>query len=247
MADAISTSNMWPNYSTGNVQKAASTSKSELGKDQFLTILVAQLKNQDPMSPMENTEFIGQMAQFSSLEQLINIGKKIDSVGSSVDNSLGASSQLIGKKITWPEEKTDSATGEKTTTYQSGVVGSIVLKAGVQYAQVGENAVPLSIIAMVEAANATTTPTKTDTTTPTPATTPATTPPSGVTETPTAPVETTTPATTTEPAATTPTTTTEETATPSSGEQASTSTEATPTTSEPVTDTTTPASEEGSS
>ncbi|MDN4616548.1 flagellar hook capping FlgD N-terminal domain-containing protein [Paenibacillus sp. PsM32] len=243
MADAISTSNMWPNYSTGNVQKAASTSKSELGKDQFLTILVAQLKNQDPMSPMENTEFIGQMAQFSSLEQLINIGKKIDSVGSSVDNSLGASSQLIGKKITWPEEKTDSATGEKTTTYQSGVVGSIVLKAGVQYAQVGENAVPLSIIAMVEAANATTTPTKTDTTTPTPATTT----PSGVTETPTAPVETTTPATTTEPAATTPTTTTEETATPSSGEQASTPTEATPTTSEPVTDTTTPASEEGSS
>lgn len=242
MADAISTSNMWPNYSTGNVQKAASTSKSELGKDQFLTILVAQLKNQDPMSPMENTEFIGQMAQFSSLEQLINIGKKIDSVGSSVDNSLGASSQLIGKKITWPEEKTDSATGEKTTTYQSGVVGSIVLKAGVQYAQVGENAVPLSIIAMVEAANATTTPTKTDTTTPTPATTT----PSGVTETPTAPVETT-PATTTEPAATTPTTTTEETATPSSGEQASTPTEATPTTPEPVTDTTTPASEEGSS
>jgi len=233
---------MWPNYSTGNVQKAAATSKNELGKDQFLTILVAQLKNQDPMSPMENTEFIGQMAQFSSLEQLINIGKKIDSVGSSVDNSLGASSQLIGKKITWPEEKTDSATGEKTTTYQSGVVGSIVLKAGVQYAQVGENAVPLSIIAMVEAANATTTPTKTDTTTPTPATTT----PSGVTETPTAPVETT-PATTTEPAATTTATTTEETATPSSGEQASTPTEATPTTPEPVTDTTTLASEEGSS
>lgn len=242
MADAISTSNTWPNYSTSNVTKAAATSKSELGKDQFLTILVAQLKNQDPMSPMENTEFIGQMAQFSSLEQLINIGKKIDSVGSSVDSSLGASSQLIGKKITWPEEKTDSATGATTTTYQSGVVGSIVLKAGVQYAQVGENAVPLSIIAMVEAANATTTPAKSDTTT-----TPATTTPSGVTETPTAPVETTTPATTTEPATTTPTTTTEETSTESSGEQASTPTEATPTTPEPVTDTPTPASEEGSS
>lgn len=230
---------MWPNYSTSNVQKAAATNKSELGKDQFLTILVAQLKNQDPMSPMENTEFIGQMAQFSSLEQLINIGKKIDSVGSSVDSSLGASSQLIGKKITWPEEKTDSATGEKTTTYQSGVVGSIVLKAGVQYAQVGENAVPLSIIAMVEAANATTTPTKTDTTTTTPAPTTA----SGVTETPTAPVETT-PATTTETPATTPAPTTEETTTPSSGDQAGTTTNATP---EPATDTTTPASEEGSS
>ena len=46
------------------------TTGSELGKDAFLSILVSQLQNQDPLSPMEDTDFIAQMAQFSSLEQM---------------------------------------------------------------------------------------------------------------------------------------------------------------------------------
>lgn len=62
-----------------------------LGKDDFLKLLIAQLTNQDPTSPMENTEFIAQMAQFSSLEQMTNMNQEFSKL-----NSMLVSSQAVG-------------------------------------------------------------------------------------------------------------------------------------------------------
>ncbi len=218
MADAFSTTNVWPNYSASNVKTAASSQKKDLGKDQFLSILVAQLKNQDPTAPMDNAQFVAQMAQFSSVEQLINIGDKLDKMQGSMETSLGGASELIGKKITWLNEKTDPKTGVTNSTYESGVAQSIIMKDKVLYAQVGEDAIPLSLVTKVEPATAsaatqpeasTTTPTETSTT---PTTSSTTTPTTGSSTTPTTSTETpastttgsttTTPAASTEPAAT---------------------------------------------
>lgn len=55
---------------------------SSLGKDDFLTLLVSQLKNQDPLKPMDPTEFTAQLAQFSSLEQLHNINENLQALKS---------------------------------------------------------------------------------------------------------------------------------------------------------------------
>ena len=51
-------------------------------KTQFLTLLVAQLKNQDPMNPVDNQDFVSQLATFSSLEQLITIGGGVENLNS---------------------------------------------------------------------------------------------------------------------------------------------------------------------
>ena len=51
---------------------------SDLGKDAFLKILIAQLSNQDPLDPLKDKDFIAQMAQFSTLEQMTNMNKSIE-------------------------------------------------------------------------------------------------------------------------------------------------------------------------
>jgi flagellar basal-body rod modification protein FlgD len=138
LADSIGTSNIWPNYAKQNVEKAAREPVKQLGKDEFLQILVTQLRNQDPMQPLQDKEFIAQMAQFSSLEQMMNMTKEI----TALKQSAGMATGLIGKQIEWYKD-TDNST---ESVVQRGNVSSIVWTKGVQYAQVGELAVPIEKI-----------------------------------------------------------------------------------------------------
>ena len=56
-------------------------------RDLFMSLLVAQLKNQDPLSPKDGTEFVAQLAQFNSLDQLIGIRDAIEQLGNSIQTN----------------------------------------------------------------------------------------------------------------------------------------------------------------
>ncbi len=59
-------------------------------RDLFMTLLVAQLKNQDPLAPQEGTEFVAQLAQFNSLDQLTNIRQSIEQLVRNTQQQTGS-------------------------------------------------------------------------------------------------------------------------------------------------------------
>ncbi|WP_028611034.1 flagellar hook capping FlgD N-terminal domain-containing protein [Paenibacillus harenae] len=144
MSDSISTKTVWPNYSKSNVQAAASKKTDTLGKDQFLSILVTQLRNQDPMQPLQDKDFIAQMAQFTSVEQLMNMASEL----TLMRQSIGSASSLIGKTIEWNEY--DESGG---IVKLSGVVDSIVSKDGILYASVGGSEIALDYVTAISETN----------------------------------------------------------------------------------------------
>lgn len=73
------------------------TASQSLGKDDFLKLLITQLSNQDPTDPMDNTEFIAQMAEFSSLEQITNLNSNFDKMNSMLNSSQAVNT--LGKTV----------------------------------------------------------------------------------------------------------------------------------------------------
>ncbi len=88
---------------SGN-SKSGNIGNTSLGKNDFLKLLVTQMRNQDPINPMDGKEFAAQLAQFNSVEQLINVNKGIEmlaqsqqDLNSGLNNSMAAS--LVGKEV----------------------------------------------------------------------------------------------------------------------------------------------------
>lgn len=81
---------------TQSTAAASTNALNDLGKDAFLKLLIAELSNQDPLNPMEDREFISQMATFSSLEQMQNMNKTLEGMAES--NKFSAVS-YIGKAV----------------------------------------------------------------------------------------------------------------------------------------------------
>lgn len=88
---------------TGAAQSASAVGANptqSLGQEDFLELMIAQLKNQDPMKPMENGEFLGQMAQFSTVSGITGLQTSVDSLtGVFSSSQLLDASSLIGREV----------------------------------------------------------------------------------------------------------------------------------------------------
>jgi flagellar basal-body rod modification protein FlgD len=105
-------------------QKSSSTAtgkSSTLGQDSFMKLLVTQLKNQNPLNPQDNTAFVAQLAQFSSLQGIENLNTTVTNLAGGLQSSQALqASALVGRSV--------SVETDKTTYVQGGAVyGSIEL------------------------------------------------------------------------------------------------------------------------
>ncbi len=110
-----------------------------LGKDAFLKLLTTELRNQDPTQPMENKDFIAQMAQFSSLEQMTNMTKSIEDLNNSFwlltqQSQISQGAALIGKQVA------GIASDGSTLT---GIIDSVKIVNGVLRLQIGNSTLDL--------------------------------------------------------------------------------------------------------
>ena len=93
--------------STSTTKAITTATNDTLGKDAFLKLLIAELSNQDPLNPMEDREFVSQMATFSSLEQMQNMNSTLETMAES--NKFSAV-QYIGKAVAFMKgEGTEAA------------------------------------------------------------------------------------------------------------------------------------------
>ena len=115
---------------TSKYTYTTNSDNSALGKDAFLQILITQLQNQDPTSPMDDKEFIAQMAQFSSLEQMQNMTTAMENLLTSQQQTqLMSYTNFIGKEVKWHElsDEVDSK-GNKIVVEGQGVITELKFK-----------------------------------------------------------------------------------------------------------------------
>lgn len=130
MAPIDENGNLVTQFTTETNEKEKANSNSTLGKEAFLQLLVAQMQYQDPLEPMDNTEYVSQLATFSQLESLQNLESTL---------SGGQATDLVGKTVM---VKVTDANGD--TSLKPGVVDYVIFEGGSPYLVINEEKYPYS-------------------------------------------------------------------------------------------------------
>lgn len=137
MADTVQNSPYIPSeYSYKNKKEFS----SEMDSDAFMKLFLEQLKHQDPMSPMDNTQFMQNTSMMTMVERLTNMQKLMEESNSSLLN-LTEYEKLVGKSATYTKVTQDEVTGEKKSEQKSGSIDSVKLVDGKIMFAIGEDLV----------------------------------------------------------------------------------------------------------
>ncbi|NMB58302.1 MAG: hypothetical protein GYA12_03965 [Chloroflexi bacterium] len=130
-------------YTPGTTKTSSSTSKSNGTttdtSEQFMSLLLAQMTNQNPLEPMNDTEMVNQMVSMNSLTELQKISKAISALAQT--NQFVSASSLMDKTVTYINDKKEKV---------SGVVSGVFLDGSNVNLKVGDKSVPLTSIISVE-------------------------------------------------------------------------------------------------
>lgn len=150
---------------TGTSSKTGSTigQAAGMGKDDFMQLLIAQLKNQDPMKPADDTQFVTQLAQFSQLEAADKMSDTLEEIAGL--QALGQAASMIGKQISAKLEDGTVVSGTVTQVHMVDSKAKVVVNG---------QEIDTSLITDVGTTTASTTPTTGSTTPTTGSTTPTT-------------------------------------------------------------------------
>lgn len=126
MADPTTTGPVTGAYTPTPALPALAKKVDIFSSEGFLKILASQMTSQNPLEPMKDTEFIGQMAQFSQLEQTTTMAQSMKALAMS--SQLAQGSSLIGKSVTYtPLGGTDPVTGRVDSLSMSGGTMSLIV------------------------------------------------------------------------------------------------------------------------
>jgi flagellar basal-body rod modification protein FlgD len=109
----------YTSQSTSATSASSASSATTVDYQSFLKLLVAEMKNQDPTSPMESTDYVAQLATFSQVEQSVQINSKLDNILQA--SVLSQAGSLIGKTVT-SADGTISGTVAEVKLYSDGLI-----------------------------------------------------------------------------------------------------------------------------
>ncbi|SMH52124.1 flagellar hook assembly protein FlgD [Mesorhizobium australicum] len=109
----------YASQNTSSSSTSTATSGSMVDYQSFLKLLVAEMKNQDPTSPMESTDYVAQLATFSQVEQSVQMNTKLDNILQA--SVLSQAGSLIGKTVT-SADGSMTGTVKEVKLYSDGII-----------------------------------------------------------------------------------------------------------------------------